>query len=357
MADSARVLVAGAGIWGCTVARRLAEAGRRVSVLERRQVVGGNVRCETDPETGIEVHAYGSHIFHTHDPEVWAWVRRFTEFNGYQHKVLARVGGRTYFLPLGLPLISKFFGVELAPGDVDGFLGAPGSGRRQAIFDAFFRGYTSKQWGCDPGAVDPSVIRRVPVRSSYDVNYFNDLWQGIPSEGYNRFFERLLDHPNIEVTCGVDFTLADCRAATCPVYYSGPLDRLFGYCHGELPWRSLRFELECLPCRDFQGTAVVNYPEPTVPYTRIHEFKHYHPERREVMEQPRTLVMREFPQAWRRGEEPYYPIKSRESDLILAKYVQETQAFPQLIVGGRLGGYRYLDMDQAVADALARTKK
>ena len=357
-------IVAGAGVWGCTVARRLAEAGVRVRVVEARGAVGGNVRCETDPDTGIEVHLYGSHIFHTHDPAVWSFVRRFVDFNGYQHKVLARYRGKTYHLPLGLTLVNKFFGVELSPGEVKDFLDntpgtrhhKPGEDRRQAIFDAFFRGYTSKQWGRPPEEVDPSVIRRVPVRANYDTNYFNDYWQGIPATGYNSLFDRLLDHPNISVTCGKAFRLDEWDGRT-PVYYSGPIDALFGYRYGALPWRSLRFETEWLDIADFQGTSVVNYTEAEVAYTRIHEFKHYHPELREVMSRSRTVICREYPQPWKQGDEPYYPINDAASAELLAKYREEAAKLPALVVGGRLGDYRYYDMDQAMAAGLAATER
>ena len=358
-------IVAGAGVWGCTLARRLAEAGRRVLVLERRSAVGGNVRCEIDSGTGIEIHTYGSHIFHTHDETVWNFVRRFVSFNGYQHKVLANYRGKTYFLPLGLTLVNKFFGTELRPSEVEGFLREPG--RSEAIFDAFFRGYTSKQWGRAPEAIDPSIIRRVPVRTSYDVNYFNDCNQGIPSEGYNALFDRLLDHPSISVECGSAWTLAGgtdvpggVGRLDCPVYYSGPVDELFGYRYGALPWRSLRFETERVPVRDWQGTSVVNYTEASVPYTRIHEFKHYHPEGRGRtgaqgwgFDADETIICREYPEAWKMGGEPYYPIVSPESAVQVEKYREAAAKVSGLVLGGRLGAYRYYDMDQAMAAALA----
>lgn len=351
-------IVAGAGIWGCTVARSLAEQGRRVLVLERRPVVGGNVRCETDPETGIEVHMYGSHIFHTHLDGVWKFMRRFIEFNGYQHKVLARYRGRTYFLPVGLALVNKFFGVELAPSELPAFM--DDETHRKRLFDAFFKGYTSKQWGRPPDEIDPAIIRRVPVRASYDVNYFNDVNQGIPLTGYNSLFDRLLDHPNIVVECGREFDMSahmSSALAGRPVYYSGPIDRLFGYRYGELPWRSLRFEQETLGMSDFQGTSVVNYTEADVPYTRIHEFKHYHPENREIMLRTKTVIMREYPCAWKSGDEPYYPVNTEESQSLLAKYHEECKRHPWLVVGGRLGEYRYYDMDQSVGRALEVASK
>lgn len=348
-------IVAGAGIWGCTLARRLAEAGRHVLVLEAREVVGGNVRCEIDTETGIEVHLYGSHIFHTHNEKVWEYVNRFVHFNGYQHKVLASYRGKVYHLPLGLTLINKFFGVELKPSEVDAFMADEKHSR--AIFDAFFRGYTSKQWGKAPEDVDASIIKRVPVRNNYDTNYFNDYNQGIPLEGYNALFERLLEHPNIDLRCNSEFTLdipiaIDAMANGIPIYYSGPIDKLFGYKYGPLPWRSLRFETETLDMRDYQGTSVVNYTEANVPFTRIHEFKHYHPENSKVMKSGKTIIMREYPSSWKMGDEPYYPIKSFESETLLQKYQEEAKKYPKLVIGGRLGAYKYYDMDQAMADAL-----
>ena len=353
-------IVAGAGIWGCTVARRLAEAGRRVLVLERRAVVGGNMRCEIDPETGIEVHAYGSHIFHTHLPEVWAFVNRFVAFNGYQHKVLACYQGKTYFLPLGLALVNKFFGVELKPGEVAAFMAD--EAHAKSVFDAFFRGYTSKQWGKPPEAIDPSIIRRVPVRANYDVNYFNDYNQGIPLTGYNSLFERMLDHPNIVVRTKADVRLKGGRLGVdgdalprVPVYYSGPLDALFDYRFGALPWRTLRFEREKLDVRDFQGTSVVNYTEASVPYTRIHEFKHYHPEDAAAMAAEKTVVMREYSAAWKPGDEPYYPIEDDESRALYAQYKAEADKLENLVVGGRLGEYRYYDMDKSIEAALKAT--
>ena len=350
-------IVAGAGIWGCTVARRLAEAGRKVLVLERRAAVGGNVRCETDGETGIEVHSYGSHIFHTRIPEVWEFVNRFVRFNGYQHKVLANFKGKTYFLPLGLAMINKFFGVELKPGEVADFMADEVHSR--AIFDAFFRGYTSKQWGRPPEEVDPSVIRRVPVRSNYDVNYFNDYNQGIPLTGYNSLFERLLDHPNVMVRCNAGVRLEEGRLKVggddlpgVPVYYSGPIDELFGYRFGHLPWRTLRFEVEKLSVKDYQGTSVVNYTEASVPYTRIHEFKHYHPEDAAVMDSGKTIIMREYPATWKTGDEPYYPVDSADSRALLSEYQAEAKKIKNLAIGGRLGGYKYYDIDKSIESAL-----
>jgi UDP-galactopyranose mutase len=346
--EELNAVVAGAGIWGCTVARRLAESGRKVLVLEKRDVTGGNVRCETDPETGIEIHTYGSHIFHTHDDEVWKFIRRFVDFNGYQHKVMASYRNKTYFLPLGLALINKFFNIELSPSQVADFM--KDERNSKAVFDAFFRGYTSKQWGKPPESIDPGIIRRVPVRANYDINYFNDYNQGIPLSGYNSLFERLLDHPNITVECSRGYRLGDFPGTK--VYYSGPVDQLFDYRFGALPWRSLRFETERLDIADFQGTSVVNYPDAEIPYTRIHEFKHYHPELKDAMSMSATVIMREYPSDWKIGDEPYYPMSDAAAVELAERYGEEARKIPDLVIGGRLGAYKYLDMDQAMGAAL-----
>jgi UDP-galactopyranose mutase len=366
-------IVAGAGIWGCTVARVLAEKGRKVLVLEKRPHVGGNVRCETDPETGIEVHTYGSHIFHTHIDRVWDFVRRFVEFNGYQHKVLARHAGKTYFLPLGLALVNQFYGLDLKPSELPDFIAAeagrdtrpcvPANFEEQAIafigkplYDAFIREYTRKQWGTDPRNLGADIIKRLPVRASYDINYYPDYRQGIPLTGYNSLFDRILDHPNISVECNVDWLEWRHQALStkhqAPVFYSGPIDALFGYKFGPLPWRSLRFERECLPLADFQGTSVINYTDADVPFTRIHEFKHYHPENTAVMAAPSTIICCEYPQTWKLGDEPYYPVDTPESRERLALYMAEAAKVPGLVVGGRLGEYRYYDIDRSIDRAL-----
>lgn len=376
------VVVAGAGLWGCTVARTLAEAGRHVLVLEKRPVVGGNVRCETDAETGIEVHTYGSHIFHTHLDDAWAFVNRFVSFNGYQHKVLARYRGRTYFLPLGLTLVNQFYGLDLKPSELPAFIraeAAKGAGdnsvvahaprnfEEQAIafvgrplYEAFIRDYTRKQWGMDPRELSADIIKRLPVRANYDVNYFSDYRQGIPLTGYNSLFDRVLDHPNIAIECNRPFMLSTLRTLglpdTTPVFYSGPLDALFDFAFGALPWRSLRFERTCLPMVDFQGTSVVNYTGDDVPFTRIHEFKHYHPEDARTMSHPATVICREYPKAWQRGDEPYYAVDTSESRTLRVQYAAAAARLPNLVVGGRLGAYRYYDMDQSIASALAAAR-
>lgn len=373
-------IIAGGGLWGCTAARVLAEAGRKTLVLERRSAIGGNVRCEEDAETGIEVHTYGSHIFHTHVDDVWSFVTRFTEFNEYQHKVLARHDGRTYFLPLGLALVNQFYGLDLKPSELPDFIAREVARESvdgakcenfetmavsligRPLYNAFIREYTRKQWGRDPRELPASIIRRLPVRANYDLNYFNDRRQGIPVSGYNSLFKRLLDHPNITLECGVDWTewrlaqSSELRDST-PTFYSGPIDALFDYEFGELPWRSLRFEHERLPVVDFQGSSVVNYVDADVPFTRIHEFKHYHPEDAAAMTAPTTLICREYPSAWTHGAEPYYPVDTPSSRELLSVYRAKAESVPNLIVGGRLGEYGYYDMDKTIARALEISRR
>ena len=336
MMNNYDAIVAGAGIWGCTVARRLADAGRRVLVYERRKGVGGNCRCQIDPDTGIEVHIYGSHIFHTSSEDVWEFINRFTSFNNYRHRVLANYKGRIYHLPIGKTLYKEFFGEHEV---VD----------KKKIFNAFIRGYTSKQWGVPPEKVDPAVIARLKVRDNYSTDYFDDKYQGIPLDGYNKMFERMLDHPHIMVVHS-EFRLASGQDSfDVPVYYSGPIDELFGYKFGPLPWRTLRFETEQLNTRDFQHNAVVNYTEAEIPYTRIHEFKHYHPE---WTDSAKSIIMREYPGAWKMGDEPYYPIDNAESKELYVRYKIEADKVKNLIVGGRLGEYKYYDMDKSIDAAL-----
>lgn len=363
-------LVVGAGLWGCVVARELAEAGNRVLVLEARSLPGGNARSQIDPKTGIECHCYGAHIFHTSDERVWDYANRFVSFTDYRHRVLTEHDGKVYFMPLGLALINAFYGTNLKPADVPGFIagevakagltGEPRNLEEQAIsligrplYEAFIKGYTQKQWNTDPKDLPSFIIRRLPVRANYDIGYFNDPHQGVPREGYFTLFSRLLDHPAITVRYNTDY-LAQREAfpAELPVFYSGPLDAYFNYRYGALPWRGLRFEWETKPVRDWQGCTVMNYADASVPYTRIHEFKHFHPEREAVYQSEKTIICREFPADWKLGDIPYYPVNTAASAELLAKYQADAAACPNVIFGGRLGEYRYYDMDKVIARAL-----
>lgn len=363
-------LVVGAGLWGCVVARELAEAGNRVLVLEARSLPGGNARSQIEPKTGIECHCYGAHIFHTSDERVWRYATRFVSFTDYRHRVLTEHAGKVYFMPLGLALINAFYGLSLKPAQVPAFIaqevakaglsGEPKNLEEQAIsligrplYEAFIKGYTQKQWHADPRELPAFIIRRLPVRTNYDTGYFNDRWQGVPREGYFSLFAALLDHPAIEVRYNTDYLAERDRfPAELPVFYSGPIDAYFGYRHGALPWRGLRFEWETKAVQDWQGCTVMNYADADVPYTRIHEFKHFHPERTEVYQSAKTVICREYPADWQPGDIPYYPVNTAASAALLAKYQAEAATCPNVIFGGRLGEYRYYDMDKVIARAL-----
>lgn len=364
------VLVVGAGLWGCVVARELAEAGNRVLVLEARTLPGGNARSAIDPKTGIECHCYGAHIFHTSDEEVWTYANRFATFTDYRHTVLTEHAGKVYFMPLGLALINAFYGKNLRPDEVPAFIaseiaksglsGEPKNLEEQAIsligrplYEAFIKGYTQKQWNADPKTLPSFIIRRLPVRTNYNTGYFNDPHQGVPRDGYFSLFAALLNHPGIEVRYGTDYlAIRDTFPAELPVFYSGPIDAYFDFRHGALPWRGLRFEWEVKPVRDWQGTTVMNYADLDVPYTRIHEFKHFHPERKEVYASEQTIICREYPADWKVGDIPYYPVNTDASAALLARYQEEAKALPNVIFGGRLGEYKYYDMDKVIRRAL-----
>lgn len=356
--------VVGAGIFGCACARILAEAGYGVSVVDERERIGGN--CSTYDDGGIEVHRYGSHIFHTDSEEVWQFVNRFCRFNSYRHQVLACHAGRKYFMPFNLSLVNQFFGKDLSPAEAVDFLESlqircqcPANLEEQAVslvgrdlYEAFVKNYTAKQWHADSKSLDPSIIRRLPVRATYDVSYFSDRHQGIPICGYQEMFDRMLEHPSISVSLGVRYSeedaVRDVRRGV--VVYTGALDELFGYRLGTLSWRSLRFETETVQTDDFQGTAVVNYVDTEPAYTRIHEFRHYHPEL--SYEPGRTVIQREYPEDWKPGREKYYPVNNAATASIQAAYLNLASGMGNFYVGGRLGLYRYMDMDDTVAAAM-----
>jgi UDP-galactopyranose mutase len=369
MATSAYpIVVVGCGFFGATVARQIATgSGLKVLVIDKRDHLGGNSYSKTDAASGIEYHAYGSHIFHTSSEEVWNFVRQFTEFNNYRHRVMTVHHGQVYSMPINLMTINAFFGKTFTPAEAGAFLrdeiarDQPGQlanledkaisliGRR--LYDAFIRGYTQKQWETDPRLLPPDIITRLPMRLTYNDFYFADRYEGIPLDGYTRIFERMLDHPNITVQTGRDyFATAGELAADAVVVYTGPIDAYFGNRLGKLGWRTLDLELERLPLADFQGTSVMNYADLDAGFTRIHEFRHYHPERRYRSDM--TLIMREYSRAAKPGDEPYYPINTSSDKALYDRYKAMAEQEPRTIFGGRLGTYRYLDMHQAIGAAL-----
>ncbi|WP_258726303.1 UDP-galactopyranose mutase [Cellulomonas sp. NS3] len=366
---TADLVVVGSGFFGLTVAERAAnELGRRVIVLERRSHLGGNAYSEVEPETGIEVHRYGAHLFHTSNQRVWDYVRRFTDFTGYQHRVFTVSKGQTFPMPINLGTICQFVGqhlsptearalvrehaAEVDPGNVTNLEDKAISLIGRPLYEAFVRGYTEKQWQTDPRELPAEIISRLPVRYSFDNRYFNDTFEGLPVDGYAAWLERLADHPLVEVVLEVDYLeVRGLVPAGTPVVYTGPLDTYFGDAEGRLGWRTLDFEQEVLPIGDFQGTSVMNYADSDVPWTRIHEFRHFHPER--DYPKDRTVVVREYSRTAEPGDEPYYPISTARDREVLARYRERAAAEPDVFFGGRLGTYQYLDMHMAIASAMS----
>ena len=363
------VVVVGAGFFGVTIAERAArELALKVCVLERRPHTGGNSYSKVDAETGIEYHPYGSHLFHTSNEDVWAYLQRFTQFTDYRHRVFTVHAGRVYSMPINLATISSFFGRYFSPHEARKLIEAqvaaeqiqiPNNLEDKAIrligrplYEAFIRGYTSKQWQTDPRKLSADIITRLPVRFSFNDRYFSDKYEGLPANGYHEIFIKMLCNKLISLnTETYYFDLKDHIRANQLLVYTGPIDRFFEYRAGRLGWRTLDFEREVFPVDDYQGTSVMNYADEDVPYTRIHEFKHLHPERTYTPD--RTLIFREYSRfADKDGDEPFYPINTAADKAMYDGYRAMTERTPNVLFGGRLGTYRYLDMHQAIGAAL-----
>ena len=365
------LVVVGSGFFGLTVAERAAsELDKRVLVLERRPHIGGNAYSEAETETGIEIHRYGAHLFHTSNQRVWEYVNRFTAFTGYQHRVFARVGDQVYAFPLNLALINQFFGRSHTPDEARALIAEQAGviDTKEAanleekaisligrpLYEAFVKGYTAKEWQTDPTELDASIIARLPVRYTFDNRYFNDRFEGLPVDGYTAWLSKMADHPNIDVRLNVDyFAVRDRIPPGTPTVYTGPLDRYFDHSEGALTWRTLDFEQEVVPTGDFQGTSVVNYNDVDVPYTRVLEFRHFHPERDYPSD--KTVIVREYSRFAQPGDEPYYPIGTPEDRAKLTRYrelARKETANSGVLFGGRLGTYKYLDMHMAIGSAL-----
>ncbi|MGV0389106.1 UDP-galactopyranose mutase [Corynebacterium sanguinis] len=365
------LIVVGSGFFGLTVAEQAAsELGKRVLVVEKRGHIGGNAYSEKDPDTGIEVHRYGAHLFHTSNRRVWDYVNRFTDFTDYQHRVFAMHDGTAYQFPMGLGLINQFFGRYYSPDEARALIEAQREGKDPAaatnleergialigkpLYDAFVKHYTAKQWQTDPTDLPPEIISRLPVRYTFNNRYFNDTWEGLPVEGYAAWLEKMAEHELIDVELNTDWFDVRDRYQGIPVVYTGPLDRYFDYAEGRLGWRTLDFEREVLDTGDFQGTPVMNYNDADVPYTRIHEFRHFHPERTEYPDD-KTVIVKEYSRFAGEDDEVYYPINTPEDREKLTAYRRLAAAESRdngVLFGGRLGTYQYLDMHMAIAAAL-----
>ena len=360
------VVIVGAGFYGSVMAERFAnDLGWKVVLLEKRNHVGGNCWSCPDPDTGVEVHAYGPHIFHTSHETGWNYLNRFTAFNGYRHTVWAARKGKVYPLPFGLAAINLLLGRRFSPAEARAWVQAevaregiaePKNLEEKALsligrtlYDAFVKEYTEKHWGMKATELPAYIITRLPVRFTYDVGYYNDRWQGIPTDGYGALFKKMLAHPNIEVRLNVDyFSVRNSLPSHGLMVYTGPIDRFFDYKHGRLGWRSVRFEKQVLDVEDYQGTSVMNECDGDVSFTRTHEFKHFTPERKFG----KTVIFRESSFAPGPEDDVYYPVRTAADLAVREKYKAEAATVPHVVFGGRLGAYAYLDMENTVSHAL-----
>ena len=367
------LVVVGSGLFGLTIAEQAASRwGLRVAIVERRSHLGGNAYSEIDPETGIEVHKYGAHLFHTSNERVWEYVNRFTSFTSYVHRVWTTVDGVVYPMPVNLGTINQFFSAAYGPdearaliaqqaAEVDGqeitdFESKGVSLVGRPLFEAFFKNYTATQWQTDPKDLPASIISRLPVRYNYDSRYFNDKYEGLPVDGYTAWMERMVASDLIDVYLDTDFFDPENplnKAAVVgkvPVVYTGPVDRYFDYSAGDLSWRTVDFEKEVVDTGDYQGCSVMNYGDIDVPFTRIIEFRHFHPER--DYQDKKTVIFREFSRFADHGDEPYYPVNTAQDRERLEQYRELMKNEDRVFFGGRLGTYKYLDMHMAIASAL-----
>lgn len=355
------ICIIGAGFAGAVIARELALAGLTCDVFEARPHVAGNCHTQRDPETGILVHVYGPHIFHTSNERVWQYIRQFDEFLPYTNRVKAIARGRVYSLPVNLLTINQFFGTTLSPAEAAEFLraksepcqGEPRTFEEQALqfvgrelYETFFRGYTRKQWGVDPRDLPASILKRLPVRLNYDDNYYDSAFQGIPRNGYTHIVERILDHERIRVHLATRVGKSDTRNYR-HVFYTGPIDAWFGHSEGRLGYRTLDFVQERYD-GDFQGNAVINYCDEEIPWTRVSEHKHFAPwEKHE-----RTVIYREFSRSCGEEDTPYYPLRLADDRALLDRYTELAAQEPGVTFAGRLGTYRYLDMHITIQESL-----
>lgn len=358
-------LIVGSGLFGSIFAYEAGKKGKSCLVVEKRDHVGGNIY--TKEVEGIQVHQYGAHIFHTSNKEVWEYVQQFAEFNRYTNSPVANYKGEIYNLPFNMNTFNKLWGV-VTPAEAKAKIEEqaaqyrtehPANLEEQAlnlvgkdIYEKLIKGYTEKQWGHRATELPPEIIKRLPVRYIYDNNYFNDIYQGIPIGGYTAIIEKMLARADVRL--GVDYLTQkdELDAQAEKVVYTGPIDAYYNYQFGELEYRSVSFETEVLDEANYQGNAVVNYTEYEVPYTRIIEHKHF-----EFGTQEKTVISKEYPAAWKKGEEPYYPVNNEKNNALYHQYEELAEKESKVIFGGRLGTYKYMDMHHVVAEALRVTKE
>lgn len=358
---SKKLLMVGAGLSGAVIGRTLAEAGHDITVIDSRDHVAGNCHTKRDPDTGVLIHVYGPHIFHTNDAEVWGYVNQFAKFEPYKNRVKSTSQGQVFSLPINLHTINQFYGKTMRPEEARAFIADqadasitdPQTFEDQALafvgpalYEAFFKGYTQKQWGCDPTALPASILKRLPIRFNYDDNYFFHKYQGMPQDGYTPLITAILDHPRITVKLNQTFDASDADTWD-HVFWSGPLDGYFGFDQGRLGYRTLDFD-QFYHDGDYQGCAVMNYGDANVPHTRITEHKHFTP----WEDHQGSVLYRETARDCGPDDIPYYPIRLVAEKALLADYVAAAHATKNVTFVGRLGTYRYLDMDVTIREAL-----
>lgn len=363
-----KFLIVGSGFFGSVLAERIANIRKeKVLIIEKRNHIGGNCYSLDDSETGIHYHKYGTHIFHTPNERVWKYINQFTEFNSYFHQVLTTHKNKVYQMPVNLETINSFYNINLKPFEVDNFLKYeikkenitnPRNFEEKAIsmmgrplYEAFIKGYTLKQWQKDPREMPVSILKRLPFRNNYNESYYYSRWQGIPLHGYGKIFEKLLASKRITVKLNLDyFTIKDLIPDDTKIIYSGPIDQFFNYKYGKLEYRTLHFENEIHPVEDYQGTSVMNYADEEIPYTRIHEPRHLHPERSDYP-MNKTLIIKEY-SLLDDGSNPFYPINDEKNQNLIMQYREETKNLKHTIISGRLGDYKYYDMHDTINHAL-----
>lgn len=363
-------LIVGAGLFGAVFAYEAKKQGKKVLVIDKREHIGGNIYSKE--VEGIQVHQYGAHIFHTSSKDVWDYVNQFAIFNRYTNSPVARYKDEVYNMPFNMNTFQRMWGVftpeeakvKIAEQIKEAGITEPKNLEEQAIslvgrdiYEKLVKGYTEKQWGKEATQLPAFIIKRLPVRFVYDNNYFNDTYQGIPIGGYTQIVEKMLD--GVEVRLNTDFleNREELEQMADKIVYTGMIDEYYGYCFGELEYRSLNFETEVLDMENYQGNAVVNYTEYEIPYTRIIEHKHFEFQCQNGTNNPKTVITREYPKVWKHGDEPYYPMNDEKNNTVYAKYLEKSQQEEKVIFGGRLGMYKYFDMHQVVDEALKCVKK
>lgn len=369
------IFIVGAGIFGVTMAERISNVlHKKVYIIDKRDHIGGNCYSFTDKETGINCHKYGAHIFHTNNKEVYDYISQFVTLNHYRHQVLTRSDSILYQMPINLHTINKFFKKEFTPTDASIFLQKkiekshiknPINLEEKAIsligeelYEAFIKGYTKKQWQRDPKELPANIITRLPFRINYCNDYFVDSYQGIPIGGYTKLFEGMLNNKNIDLSLNTSYQ--DIRKDIKEddlLIYTGMIDEYFNYSLGRLEWRSLDFKWETKDTQDYQGCAVVNEAKEDVPYTRTHEFKHFHPENTDTFKLNKTVICREYSKEYQIGDTPYYPVNTTKNQNLYKEYLNLATKETNVIFGGRLGEYKYLDMDSSINQAFKLISK